>query len=175
LDAVIACEDRRGRLDAVIDQTAHHGPWAGTVARLECVRGIATLTAFGLAAQVGNWQRFTGATIGAYLGLTPRRTPAAPAAPRGRSPRPATPTPDGCWSRPPGTTASRCPAGRAGPPGPDARPSRPPRARARAADERLHRRWIQLEARKKPPTIAAVAIARELAGWCWSLAVMTAE
>ena len=27
-------------------------------------------------------------------------------------------------------------------------------------------------ARKKKPVIADVAIARELAGWCWSLAVM---
>jgi hypothetical protein len=26
--------------------------------------------------------------------------------------------------------------------------------------------------RKKKPVIANVAIARELAGWCWSLAVM---
>jgi transposase len=26
--------------------------------------------------------------------------------------------------------------------------------------------------RKKTPVIANVAIARELAGWCWSLAVM---
>ncbi|WP_220136386.1 transposase [Streptomyces himalayensis] len=26
---------------------------------------------FGLAVEVGDWQRFTGATIGAYLGLVP--------------------------------------------------------------------------------------------------------
>jgi transposase len=29
------------------------------------------LTAFGLATEVGDWQRFSGATIGAYLGLVP--------------------------------------------------------------------------------------------------------
>jgi hypothetical protein len=29
-----------------------------------------------------------------------------------------------------------------------------------------------LDARAKRPTISAVAVARELAGWCWSLAVM---
>jgi hypothetical protein len=29
-----------------------------------------------------------------------------------------------------------------------------------------------MQARKKRPTVTAVAIARELAGWCWSLAVM---
>jgi transposase len=29
------------------------------------------LTAFGLATEVGDWQRFSGATSGAYLGLVP--------------------------------------------------------------------------------------------------------
>ena len=37
-----------------------------------------------------------------------------PAGPGRRSPRPATPTPAGCWSKPPGTTVARCaPAGNA--------------------------------------------------------------
>jgi hypothetical protein len=36
----------------------------------------------------------------------------------------------------------------------------------------LHHRWEVFIARKKRPVIADVAIARELAGWCWSLAVM---
>jgi transposase len=47
------------------------------------------------------------------------------------------------------------------------------RARAEAAGVRLHRRWASLEARRGlRSTIVAVAVARELAGWCWSLAVM---
>ncbi len=41
------------------------------VDRLQCVRGISTLTAFGLSVQIGGWHRFTGRTIGAYLGLVP--------------------------------------------------------------------------------------------------------
>ncbi|HEY2792398.1 MAG TPA: IS110 family transposase, partial [Micromonosporaceae bacterium] len=47
------------------------------------------------------------------------------------------------------------------------------RARGEAADTRLHQRWIAFQARGKTTNIAAVAVARELAGWCWSLAVMT--
>ena len=39
-------------------------------------------------------------------------------------------------------------------------------------NRRLHQKWQHFTARKKRPTIANVAIARELAGWCWSLAVM---
>ena len=48
------------------------------------------------------------------------------------------------------------------------------RERAVAAERRLHRRWRSFEARGKRSTVAAVAVARELAGWCWSLAVMDA-
>src|SRR5215204_6337187 len=41
------------------------------VRRLGCLRGISTLTGLGLAVEIGDWQRFTGATIGAFLGLVP--------------------------------------------------------------------------------------------------------
>ena len=36
-----------------------------------CLRGVSTLTGFGLAVEIGDWHRFTGCTIGAYLGLVP--------------------------------------------------------------------------------------------------------
>ena len=48
----------------------------------------------------------------------------------------------------------------------------PPRARGHEGNQRLNHRWELLTERKKRPVIANVAIARELAGWCWSLAVM---
>ena len=41
------------------------------VRRLGCLRGVSTLTAFALAVEIGDWHRFTGTTIGAYLGLVP--------------------------------------------------------------------------------------------------------
>jgi transposase len=41
------------------------------VRRLGCLRGVGVLTGFGLAVEVGDWHRFTGATIGAFLGLVP--------------------------------------------------------------------------------------------------------
>jgi len=40
------------------------------------------------------------------------------------------------------------------------------------AQRRLNARWDRFTARRKRPVIANVAIARELAGWCWSLAVL---
>jgi Transposase IS116/IS110/IS902 family len=48
-----------------------HGALGGVVGRLSCLRGVSTLSAFGLAAEIGDWQRFDGRSIGAYLGLVP--------------------------------------------------------------------------------------------------------
>ena len=44
--------------------------------------------------------------------------------------------------------------------------------RGHAANQRLAARWAAYDARNKPATVANAAIARELAGWCWSLAVL---
>lgn len=51
----------------------------------------------------------------------------------------------------------------------------PARARGDAGNRRLQRQWAKFIARKKRGTIATVAIARELAGWCWSLAILDEE
>src|SRR5206468_3596608 len=103
--AVLAVQARRDRLDAAIVELAMTPPWALLVGRLGCLRGIGVLTGFGLAVEIGDRQRFTGSTIVAYLGLVPTEQSAAPSGSRGRSPRPATAMPAGCWSRQPGTTA----------------------------------------------------------------------
>lgn len=44
------------------------------VTRLGCLRGVSTLTAFALAVEIGDWQRLTGRSIGAYLGLVPTKS-----------------------------------------------------------------------------------------------------
>ena len=46
------------------------------------------------------------------------------------------------------------------------------RARGDEGNRRLHHRWVIFTERHKRHVIANVAIARKLAGWCWSLAVM---
>jgi transposase len=110
LETVLLATSRRARLDKAIVEMAHEAQWWPVVSRLQCLRGVSTLTAFGLAVEVGDWSRFSGSTIGAYLGLVPTESSAARVATRARSPRPGTPTPGGCWSRRPGTTAG--PTGR---------------------------------------------------------------
>jgi len=70
-EAVLQAEARRDRLDAAIMAMAADSEFTPVAHRLGCLRGVATLTAFGLAVEVGDGDRLTGASIGAYLGLVP--------------------------------------------------------------------------------------------------------
>ncbi|MCW2769228.1 MAG: Mobile element protein [Aeromicrobium sp.] len=63
--------DRRDRLDQHIAKIAADGEFTHVVRRLGCLRGVSTLTGFALAEEIGDWHRFTGSSIGAYLGLVP--------------------------------------------------------------------------------------------------------
>jgi len=47
------------------------------------------------------------------------------------------------------------------------------KARGHAGNRRLHQQWCRFDERKKPHVVANVAVARQLAGWCWSLATLT--
>ncbi len=160
------------RLDEAITEMAADGEFTPVVHRLGCIRGIATLTAFGLAVEIGDWHRLTGRSIGAYVGLVPSEYSSGETRTQGG----VTKTGNGhvrrllveaAWHH---RTRYR--------PGAELRrrwdlASPAARARGQAANRRLHTRWAGFDARKKRPVIANVAVARELAGWCWSLAVMS--
>ena len=49
---------RRDQVEAELAQARASAPCAHTVARLRCLRGIDTLTALGLCAEIGEWERF---------------------------------------------------------------------------------------------------------------------
>ena len=70
-ETVLLTTARRDRLDKAIAEMAAASEFTPVVRRLCCLRGVSTLTGFGLAVEIGDWQRFTGPTIGAYLGLVP--------------------------------------------------------------------------------------------------------
>jgi len=70
-DAMLACRDRRQRLDDAVEAMAANSEFTPVVSRLCCLRGVATLTAFGLAVEIGDWDRLAGRSTGAYLGLVP--------------------------------------------------------------------------------------------------------
>ena len=68
-DVLIA---RRDQVEADLAQLAVSAPCAHTVARLRCLRGIDTLTALGLCAEIGEWERFDHPDqLASYLGIVP--------------------------------------------------------------------------------------------------------
>ena len=71
LDAVLSVKARRVRLDEAIVAMAADSEYTAIVRRLGCLRGVSELNAFALAVEVGNWHRFTGHTIGSFVGLVP--------------------------------------------------------------------------------------------------------
>ena len=141
---MLSVRARRDALDAAIARRPRSEPWAGVVGRLSCLRGVSTLTAFGLATEIGDWQRFDGRSIGAYLGLVPsesssgerRRQGAITKTGNGHARRLLV---EAAWhQRRPAARPSRELARR--------REGQPAlvRERAEAAERRLHRRWQQL-------------------------------
>src|SRR5438093_11665771 len=58
LGAVDGLLIRRDAIERMIDELVPHSPWAKAVARLRCLRGIDTLSAVGLCAEVGDFARF---------------------------------------------------------------------------------------------------------------------
>jgi hypothetical protein len=106
VEAMLLTLDRRDRLDKAITELATNGDYAAVVRRLGCLRGVSTLTAFGLAVEIGDWHRFTGPRLAPTSAWYPRSRRPASSVARARSPKPGTPMPVGCSSPPPGTTAA---------------------------------------------------------------------
>ena len=173
-DTLLSVLARRDRLDVLIEQMAADSEFTPVVRRLGCLRGISTLTAFALAVEIGNWHRFTGHSIGSFVGLVPAEYSSGASRAQGpitkagnsharrllveaawhhRSPYRPSKTMHQRWSLAPAAA----------------------RARGDQGNRRLHARWVRFIERNKRHQIATVAIARELAGWCWSLAVLDDE
>lgn len=172
-DAVQHALARRDRLDHAITTLAENSEFTQVTHRLACLRGISTLTAFGLAVEIVDWDRFTGRTIASFLGLVPSEYSSG----QSRSLGGITKTGnsharrlliESAWQHKPGYHPgkvlkrdwAKAPAAVV--------------ARADAGNRRLHHRWLVMQEHRKPHTVATTAIARELAGWCWSLATMDA-
>ncbi len=170
-DAVLTVKARRDRLDAAIAVMAADSEFTPVVRRLGCLRGVSTLTGFALAVEIGDWHRFTGKTIGSFVGLVPSEYSSGASRTQGSITKTGNThvrrlLVEAAWHH-----RARYVTGKTLR---DRWELAPPAARARgdAGNRRLHDRWITFNLRRKRHVIANVAIARELAGWCWSLAVM---
>ena len=170
-DAVTHTLARRDRLDVAIAALAADSEFTAVTRRLGCLRGISTTTAFALTVEVGDWHRLTGASIGSYLGLVPSEHSSGGSRSQGGITKTGNSHArrlliEAAWHHKaryvPGKTMrdrwALAPAAAA--------------ARGDAGNRRLHHRWAVMTAHNKRHTVANTAVARELAGWCWSLAVM---
>ena len=147
--------------------------WADPVDRLGCLRGISALTGLALTVEIGDWTRFHRVLdrrlrrLGAHRVLLGRLSGARFDHQSRQRSRPAA-VDRSCLASPPALPQSR-PTMRAR----WAKVDPALKDRGHAGNRRLHQQWCRFNERKKPHVVANVAVARQLAGWCWSLATLT--
>jgi transposase len=172
LAAVDGLAARKAALDERLSRLALEGEWAQTVARLRCFRGIDTLTAFVLTLEIGDFGRFPRpAKLAGWLGLAPsldqsgesRRQGAITKTGSGYARRLLV---EAAWHYLPRPSEGPTIAAR--------RTGQPDHVLqiAHRAERRLHRLYQRLRARGKPGNLTTVAVARELACFCWAAAVL---
>ena len=165
---------RRELVARELERIAPSCVWGETIARLRCLRGINTLTALALCAEIGDWSRFEHRdSIAKYVGLVPSEHSS------GQTRRPGKITKAGS------THARRllveaalhyrlAPA--VGGKLAIRQRGQDPAVidQAWRVQRRLHARWkLPREGRGKPAGVVTIAIARELIGACWEIATAT--
>ena len=170
-EAVLATKARRDRLADEIEHMAADSEFTPVVRRLGCLRGVSTLTGFALAVEIGDWHRFTGNSIGSFVGLVPSEHSSGSSRSQGSITKTGNThvrrlLVEAAWHHRAQYRIGKTMRERW-----DLAPTAA-RVRGDEGNRRLHHRWVKFIERRKRHTIANVAIARELSGWCWSLAVM---
>lgn len=166
--AIDQLEARLLELDARLTEIAHTAPFQEPVGWLRCFRGIDTLTAIMIVAELHDFQRFRAPrALMAYLGLVPGEDSSGERHRRGRITRTGNTLVrrllvEAAWHYQ-HRAAVGLPLARR-------RQGQPGRVIAIAdkAQQRLCRRFGQLARHHKPKPKIAVAIARELVGFVWA-------
>jgi transposase len=146
-------------LDKRLEEIARDERWATQVTKLRAFRGIQTLTALGLIAEIGDFARFSHPReLASWLGITPTEYSSGESQHRGHITKAGNRHArrllvEAAWHY---RHAPRRPATAA------------VSDRAWNAQVRLHHRYRHLTATGKRPTVTTVAIARELAGFIWA-------
>lgn len=173
LAALEALPQRCAALEQTLGELAARSPFASSIARLRCFRGIDTLSAAGLCSEIGDFQRFPHPRLlSGYLGLVPSERTSDQERRQGGITKS-------------GPAHSRRLLVEAAhhyrhQPRLDERLARRQRGQdARVcqiswrAQRRLHARWRTLALQRgKPHGVVAVACARELATFLWEAAVL---
>lgn len=160
-------ESRLQLLDQEIERVSHRMPYAEVVGALRCFRGIDTLTAMCLVAELHDFMRFPSARgLMAFLGLVPSEHSSGGKRSRGEITKAGNAHVrrlliEAAWHyrhRPGLASLAR------------RRQGQPPHVVALAdrAMQRLHRRFARLSERGKARPKVVVAVARELTGFVWA-------
>jgi len=150
------------QLDRDLEKIAGSQRWAPNVRILTRFRGISTRSALGLISEIGDFARFSHPReLSAWLGIVPSEYSSGQQRHRGHITKTGNDHArrllvEAAWNY------------RHRPCRPDRGPQ--PDARAWQAQVRLYRRHKQLTEHGKRPTVANVAVARELAGFLWAAA-----
>jgi transposase len=173
LAAVELLSGRRASLLAALEQAVPASSHAAVIARLRCFRGIDTLSAAGLAAEVGDFGRFAKPSLlSGFLGIVPSERTSDSKRRQGSITKAGPPHARRLlveaahhYNRRPvvGEPLARRQQGA------------DPRLLAVAwrAQQRLYQRWQHLrEHRRKPAGVVAIACARELASFLWEAATL---
>jgi transposase len=115
---------------------------------------------FALAVEIGDWDRFTGNTIGSFVGLVPTEYSSAASGVQGSITKTGNThvrrlLVEAAWHHRGCSVAGKTMRDRWELAGPAAR------ARGDQGNRRLHARWVKFTDRRKRPVIANVAIARD--------------
>jgi len=170
IDALLV---RRESLESQMASLVEGSPWEQQVAQLRCLRGIDTLSALGLCAEVGDFERFARpAQLMSYLGLVPSENSS------GEKRRQGSITKSGSRHARRLLVEAAWHYRRSPRKGRELRRRQEGQPQAVCAiswkaQQRLHRSWVRLDSeRGKRRTLCAVAVARELAGFCWAVATV---
>ena len=166
--------NRRSELDKTIERVAMDCVFTDQVVALRCMRGIATLSALGLCAEIRDFRRFEKPTqLSAFLGIVPSENTTGDKRRLGSITRAGSVHArrllvEAAWHyrKPPRMSSTLR----------QRQQDAPPAAVdcAWGALRRLYQRWQRLETeRGKRPAIVAIAVARELSHFCWETAQTT--
>jgi hypothetical protein len=151
-------------------EAAQQRPWRGPVARLRCLRGIDTLTALALVAEIGDFDRFRSAEeFMAFVGLVPSQRSSGERRRQGSITKAGNShvrrlLVESAWHARRRPTVGYELARRQR--GQDATVVE----HAWRCQKRLYQRWQRMAGRGKPHQKIVVACARELAGFVWAIA-----
>ena len=170
LHALDLVDARIATLEREIGALAAEPAFAPLVRRLRCLRGIDTLTALGIAAEVGDFGRFASAEeFMSFVGLVPSERSSGERRRQGSITKTGNAhvrrlLVEAAWAAGRRPQVGERLAAR--------QHEQDPLVRHRAwrCQQRLYRRWRRMAARGKPRQKIVVACARELAGFVWAIA-----